>query len=59
MFHLFVEHNKKHGGHGELERRGLGKLEGELSHERLWTLKNNLRVLRAGGGRLGEPGGGY
>ena len=20
-FHLFVEHNKKHGGHGEMERR--------------------------------------
>ena len=29
-----------------------GKLEGEMNHERLWTLKNNLRVLegRAVGG---------
>ena len=29
-----------------------GKLEGEVNHERLWTLKNNLRVLegRAVGG---------
>ena len=33
-----------------------GKLKGEVNHERLWTLKNNLRVLK---GRLGEPGGGY
>ena len=37
-----------------------GKLEGEMNHERLWTLRNNLRVLEGqGGGRLGEPGGGY
>ena len=32
-----------------------------MNHERLWTLKNNLRVLKgqAGIGSLGEPGGGY
>ena len=38
-----------------LERRGSwGKLEGEVNHERLWTLKNNLRVLKWwGSGRLG------
>ena len=38
----------------------MGKLEGETNHERLWTLRNKLRVLegwRVGG--LGEPGGGY
>ena len=23
-----------------------GKLVGEMNHERLWTLKNNLRVLK-------------
>ena len=37
-----------------------GKLEGEMNHERLWTLRNKLRVLdgrRVGG--LCEPGGGY
>ena len=26
-----------------------GKLEGEMNHERLWTLKNNLRVLKGRG----------
>ena len=26
-----------------------GKLEGEVNHERLWTLKNNLRVLKGRG----------
>ena len=37
-----------------------GKLEGETNHERLWTLRNKLRVLEGiGVGRLGEPGGGY
>ena len=37
-----------------------GKLEVETNHERLWTLKNNLRTLKGwGGGRLGEPGGEY
>ena len=25
------------------------KLEGEVNHERLWTLKNNLRVLKGWG----------
>ena len=34
-----------------------GKSEGEMKHERLWTLRNKLRVLE---GRvfegLGEPG---
>ena len=29
-----------------------GKLEGETNHERLWTLRNKLRVL--GGRRVGE-----
>ena len=43
-----------------MERRSeLGKLEGKMNHERLWTLKNSLRVLKGRGGRLGEPGGGY
>ena len=53
--HLFAEHNKYHGGQGVLERRReLGKLEGEVNHERLWTLKNNLRGLKwRGGGRSG------
>ena len=33
-----------------MERRWeLGKLEGEMNHERLWTLKNNLRVLKGRG----------
>ena len=37
-----------------------GKSEEEMNHERLWTLRNKLRVLEgAGGGGLGEPGGGY
>ena len=37
-----------------------GKLEGKMNHERLWTLENSLRVLKGrGGGKLGEPGGGY
>ena len=32
----------------------MGKLEGEVNHERLWTLKNNLRGLKwQRGGRLG------
>ena len=36
------------------------KLEGEMHHKRLWTLKNSLKVLTGwGGGRLGEPVGGY
>ena len=30
-----------------------------MNHERLWTLKNNDSFEGAGGGRLGEPGGGY
>ena len=37
-----------------------GKLEGEMNHERLWTLRNKLRVLEGSGGEgVGEPGGGY
>ena len=32
-----------------------GKLEGEVNHERLWTLKNNLKGLKG----WGEGGGGY
>ena len=28
-----------------------GKLEGEVNHERLWTLKKDLRVLKWRGGR--------
>ena len=35
-----------------------GKLEGEVNHERLWTLKNDLRVLK-GRWEVGVPGGGY
>ena len=37
----------------------MGKSDGETNHERLWTLKNKLRVWRGGGGGLVEPGGGY
>ena len=50
-----MEHNKWHGGYREIERRReLGKLEGEVNHERLWTIKNNLRGLNWWvGGRLG------
>ena len=44
-------------------RRGEGsweKSEGEKNHERLWTLRNKLRVLEGrGSGGLGEPGGLY
>ena len=29
----------------------MGKLEREVNHERLWTLKNNLRVLKGRGVR--------
>ena len=37
-----------------------GKLEGEMNHERLWTLRNKLRVLEGKVGRgMDEPGGGY
>ena len=36
-----------------------GKSEGEMNHERLWTLRNKLRVLKEWGGGRGEPGGGY
>ena len=33
-----------------MERKSdLGKLEGEMNHERLWTLNNKLRVLGGGG----------
>ena len=38
----------------------LGKSEGEMNHERLWTLRNKLRVLEGKwGGGLGESGDGY
>ena len=30
-------------------RRELGKFEGEMNHERLWTLRNKLRVLEGRG----------
>ena len=30
-------------------RRELREMEGEVNHERLWTLKNNLRVLEGQG----------
>ena len=30
-----------------------GKLEGEVNYERLWTLKNNLRVLKGLGWEVG------
>ena len=49
-FHLLVEqrNNTK-----DIERRrgevSWGKLEGEMNHERLWTLKNNLRALKGQG----------
>ena len=48
------------GAHCEKERKregSWGKLEGEMNHEGLWTLRNKLRVFV--GGWLGEPGGGY
>ena len=35
------------------------RLEGDMKHERLWTLKNNLRVLKGQEWKLGEPGSGY
>ena len=35
-----------------------GKSEGEMNHERLWTLSNKP-FWRGGAGGLGEPGGGY
>ena len=45
---------------GDGEEMSWGKLEGETNHERLWTLRNKLRVLEGQGcGRLGEPGGEY
>ena len=35
-------------------------MEGEVNHERLWALKNNLRGLKwQGGWEVGVPGGGY
>ena len=35
-------------------------MEGETNHERLWTLRNKLRVLEGtGAGRVGETGGRY
>lgn len=36
-----------------------GKSEGDMNHERLWTLRNKLRVLEGVGGSGIEPGGGY
>ena len=33
-----------------------GKLEGETNHEKLWTLRNKLRVGGEGDRRLDEPG---
>ena len=37
-----------------------GKLEGEMNHERLWILRNKLRVLEGRAvGEMDEPGGGY
>ena len=30
---------------------GWGKLEGETNHERLWTLRNKMRVLEGNGVR--------
>ena len=36
------------------------KLEREMKHERLWTLRNKLRVLEWRGlGGMDETGGGY
>ena len=41
-------------------RRELREIGGGDEHERLRTLKNNLRDLKGWGcGMLGEPGGGY
>ena len=37
-----------------------GKPEGKMKHERLWTLRNKLRVLEGRDmGGMDEPGGGY
>ena len=36
-----------------------GKSEGEMNHERLWTLRNKLKLLEGKGWRLGWPSGGY
>ena len=36
-----------------------GILEEEMNHERLWALRNKLRVLEGRRWGLGEPGGGY
>ena len=41
---------------GKVNRR---KSEGEMNHERLWTLRNKLKVLEGRGWGMGEPGGGY
>ena len=36
-----------------------GKSERETNREKLWTLRNKLRVLEEGRRGLGKPGGGY
>ena len=36
-------------GIGRWREVSLGKSEGETKHERLWTLRNKLRVLGRGG----------
>ena len=37
-----------------------GKLEGKMKHEKLWNLRNKLRLLeRRRDGGMREPGGGY
>ena len=49
-----MEHNKYHGGQGVIGEGSWGKLEGEVNHKSLWTLKNNLRGLKwQGAGRFG------
>ena len=36
-----------------------GKSEGEINHERLWTLRNKQGFGREDSGGMGEPGDGY
>ena len=50
LFRLFVEHRNNMEDMGRWRGEvNWGKLEEEMNHERLWSLRNKLRVLEGRG----------
>ena len=60
MVSLVCGTQEQPGGHQEKEGKNEGgEIEGEMNHERLWTLRNKQGFRGEGGAGMGQPGDGY